>query len=418
MIVCWAMGITQHKNGIANVQSLVNFALLRGQIGRRGAGLCPVRGHSNVQGDRTVGIWEKMSDSFLQALGKEFGFTPPMHHGHDTVRTIAAMHAGRVKVFMGLGGNFLSATPDTRFTSEALQRCRLSVHVSTKLNRAHLITGERALILPCLGRTERDVQASGEQFVSVEDTMGVVHASHGVLPPASPTLRSEVAIVCGLAQATLGTRTLVDWVGLAADYDRIRQHIEHVVPGFYQYNQRVREPGGFYLPNGPREGRFATPSGRARFTVHELPLHDTSDGRLLLTTVRSHDQFNTTIYGEGDRYRGIRGGRRVVFINPEDMLARALHAGQWVDITSHFSGESRRAERFEVVPYPIARGCAATYFPEANVLVPIGSVADGSNQPASKSIVITVAPSAEHRAPSIEGHEPRPHPASSSSPTS
>jgi molybdopterin-dependent oxidoreductase alpha subunit len=394
MIVCWAMGITQHENGVANVQSIVNFALLRGQIGRRGAGVCPVRGHSNVQGDRTVGIWEKMSDTFMTALGKEFGFTPPAHHGYDTVRAIAAMHAGRVKVFMGLGGNFLSATPDTHFTSEALQRCRLTVQVSTKLNRAHLITGERALILPCLGRTEHDVQASGEQFVSVEDTMGVVHASRGVLPPASPQLRSEVAIVCGLAQATLGPSTLVDWVALAADYDRIRQHIEHVVPGFYQYNQRVRQPGGFYLPNGPRQGTFPTPSGRARFTRHELPVHDTGDGKLLLTTVRSHDQFNTTIYGEGDRYRGIRGGRRVIFINPEDMQARALSAGQWVDITSHFRGESRRAERFELVPYPIARGSAAAYFPETNVLVPIGSVAEGSNQPASKSIVITLAPSA------------------------
>src|SRR5688572_23214454 len=227
--------------------------------------------------------------------------------------------------------------------------------------------------------------------------MGVVHASRGVLPPASPQLRSEVGIVCGLARGTLGPSTLVDWVGLCADYDRIRQHIEHVVPGFYQYNQRVREPGGFYLPNGPRQGTFGTPNGRARFTVHELPVHDLSategSGKLLLTTVRSHDQFNTTVYGDGDRYRGIRGGRRVIFLNPEDVLARGLRAGQWVDITSHFGDESRRAERFEVVPYPIARGCAASYFPEANVLVPIGSVARGSNQPASKSILITLAPS-------------------------
>jgi anaerobic selenocysteine-containing dehydrogenase len=258
-----------------------------------------------------------------------------------------------------------------------------------------LITGERALILPCLGRTERDWQASGEQFVSVEDTMGVVHASRGALEPASPQLRSEVAIVCGLAHATLTGRTLVDWPGLAADYDRIRQHIEHVVPGFYQYNRRVREPGGFYLPNAARQGVFDTPSGRARFSAVDLPAHDTSDAKLLLTTVRSHDQFNTTIYGEGDRYRGIRGGRRVIFLNPEDMLARELSAGQRVDITSHFGSERRRAERFEVVPYPIARGCAAAYFPEANVLVPIGSVASGSNQPASKSIPVTLEPSLE-----------------------
>jgi molybdopterin-dependent oxidoreductase alpha subunit len=393
MIVCWAMGITQHENGVANVQSIVDFALLRGQIGRRGAGICPVRGHSNVQGDRTVGIWEQMSDEFMQALGKEFAFSPPPDHGYDTVKAIRAMHAGKVKFFMGLGGNFLSATPDTHFTSEALGRCQLTVNVSTKLNRAHLITGERALILPCLGRTERDVQASGEQFVSVEDTMGVVHASRGAIEPASEHLRSEVAIVAGIARATLEGRSNVDWVSLAADYDRIRQHIEHVVPGFYQYNRRVREPGGFYLPNAAREGVFKTPSGRARFTVHAIPTHDLSGGQLLLTTIRSHDQFNTTIYGEGDRYRGVYDGRRVIFLNEEDMRERGLAARQWVDITSHFGSERRRAERFAVVPYPIARGSAAAYFPETNVLVPIGDVAKGSGQPASKSIRITLQPS-------------------------
>ena len=278
MICCWAMGITQHKNGVANVQSIVNFALLRGQIGRRGAGLCPVRGHSNVQGDRTVGIWEKMSDAFLEALGKEFQFQPPRKHGFDTVRTIQAMHEGRVKVFVGLGGNFLSATPDTHYTSEAMARCRLTVQISTKLNRGHLITGAQALILPCLGRTEKDLQASGEQFVTVEDTTGVVHASRGVLEPASPHLRSEPAIIAGIALATLGARTTVDWDGLVADYDRIREHIEHVVPGFAQYNRRVREPGGFYLPNGPREGTFTTPSKRARFTVHPIPERDAGAG--------------------------------------------------------------------------------------------------------------------------------------------
>jgi molybdopterin-dependent oxidoreductase alpha subunit len=394
MIVTWAMGITQHENGVDNVRSIVNFALLRGQIGRRGAGVCPVRGHSNVQGDRSVGIWEKMSPEFMQALGKEFAFTPPAHHGLDTVKTIEAMQAGKIKVFMGLGGNFLSATPDTHYTSEALQRCRLTVQVSTKLNRAHLITGQRALILPCLGRTERDLQASGEQFVSVEDTMGVVHASRGTLEPASPHLRSEVAIVAGIAQATLAGRTTVDWISLCADYDGIRQHIEHVVPGFVQYNRRVREPGGFYLPNPAREGVFQTPSKRAQFTVQAIPEHDASDGKLLLTTVRSHDQFNTTIYGETDRYRGIHRGRRVIFLNAEDLRERGLEAGQWVDIVSHFGRERRRAERFEVVPYPIARGSAAAYYPETNVLVPVGSVARGSNQPASKSLSITLEPSA------------------------
>jgi molybdopterin-dependent oxidoreductase alpha subunit len=393
MIVCWAMGITQHANGVDNVKSIVNFALLRGQIGRRGAGVCPVRGHSNVQGDRTVGIWERMSPEFLRALGKEFAFTPPTAHGFDTVRAIEAMHDGRVKVFVGLGGNLSSAAPDTHYTSEALQRCRLTVQISTKLNRAHLITGGRALILPCLGRTERDVQASGEQFVSVEDTMGVVHASRGTLEPASPHLRSEVAIVAGMARATLEGRTSVDWVSLAADYDRIRQHIEHVVPGFVQYNRRVRQPGGFYLPNPARDGVFQTSSRRARFTVCTIPRHDMNGGKLLLTTLRSHDQFNTTIYGDDDRYRGISGGRRVIFLNTDDMRERGLDAGEWVDITSHFAAERRRAERFQVVPYPIARGSAAAYYPETNVLVPIRSVARGSNQPASKSLLVTLAPS-------------------------
>jgi len=391
-IFCWAMGITQHKNGVANVQTIANWALLRGQIGRRGAGLCPVRGHSNVQGDRTMGIWEKMSPEFLHALGQEFGFEPPAAHGLDVVRTIVAMHEGRVKVFLGLGGNFLSATPDTAFTSEALARTELTVHVSTKLNRSHLVTGKQALILPCLGRTERDLQAAGEQFVTVEDTTGVVHASRGVLEPASEGLKSEPAIVAGIAERTLGRRSRVDWRGLAADYDRIREHIARVVPGFTDFNRRAREPGGFYLPNGPREGRFTTPSGRARFVVHPIPEHELGDGKLLLTTIRSHDQFNTTIYGEGDRYRGVAHGRRVVFVSPEELAARGLAAGELVDLVSHEGGERRRAERFELVPYPIARGSAAAYFPETNVLVPVTRVATGSNQPASKSVIITLEP--------------------------
>jgi molybdopterin-dependent oxidoreductase alpha subunit len=394
MICTWAMGITQHKNGVANVQSIVDFALLRAQIGRRGAGLCPVRGHSNVQGDRTVGIWEKMSPAFLKALGREFGFQPPEKDGVDAVKTIAAMHARQVKVFVGLGGNFLSATPDTHYTAEAMSRCRLTVQIATKLNRGHLITGETALILPCLGRTERDVQKSGEQFVTVEDTTGVVHMSRGVLAPGSEHLRSETAIVAGMARATLGARTTVDWQGLVDDYDRIRDHIEHVVPGFAQYNRRVRQPGGFYLPNGPREGIFPTKTGKAQFTVHPIPQHALGDGRLLLTTVRSHDQFNTTIYGEDDRYRGIYGGRRVVFLNAEDMRARGIERDQIVDLVSHFGAEQRRAEHFKAVPYEIPRGCAAAYYPETNVLVPVAAVAAGSNQPASKSIIITLEPHA------------------------
>jgi molybdopterin-dependent oxidoreductase alpha subunit len=392
MICSWAMGITQHKNGVANVQAIVNFALLKGQIGRRGAGICPVRGHSNVQGDRTVGIWEKMSPEFLEALGKEFSFSPPEKHGFDTVCTIEAMHQGKVKVFVGLGGNFLAATPDTNYTSEAIQRCKLTVQISTKLNRGHLITGGVALILPCLGRTEVDLQESGRQFLSVEDTTGVVHMSRGVTPPASEHLRSEPAIIVGIAKATLQDNTTVNWQSLVDNYDRIREHIEHVVPGFTQYNARVRQPGGFYLPNAPYQGKFKTPSARAKFSVHPIPKHALTEGQLLLTTVRSHDQFNTTIYSEKDRYRGISGGRRVVFLNKEDMARLGIAKDQWVDLVSHFETETRRAERFKAVPYEIPVGCAAAYYPETNVLVPIRSVADGSNQPASKSIIVTLEP--------------------------
>jgi len=307
------------------------------------------------------------------------------------------MHEGRVKVFLGLGGNFLSAAPDTHHTAEALARCRLTVQVSTKINRGHLISGTQALILPCLGRTERDLQASGEQFVTVEDTTGVVHRSQGVLEPASEHLRSEPAIVAGIAKATLGSRTTVDWQRLIDDYDRIRDHIEHVVPGFTQYNRRVREPGGFYLPNGPREGTFTTPSKRARFTAHAIAERPLAPGQLLLMTIRSHDQFNTTIYGEDDRYRGIYGGRRVVFMHEDDVREQGLVKDQWVDLISHCGTQRRRAERFKVVPYGIPRGCAAAYYPETNVLVPVQDVADGSNQPSSKSLVITIEPSSTGR---------------------
>jgi molybdopterin-dependent oxidoreductase alpha subunit len=391
-IWCWAMGLTQHKNAVANIQEIVNLLLLRGQLGKPGAGACPVRGHSNVQGDRTMGIWERPTESFLDQLAKEFAFEPPRHHGFDTVESIKAMHAGRGRVFFALGGNFLSATPDTEYTAEALRRCRLTVHVSTKLNRAHLITGEQALILPCLGRTERDVQATGPQFVSCENSMGVVQASRGQLEPASEHLLSEPQIVARLAAATLGARSRVDWPALAGDYDLIRSAIERVIPGFGDYNRKVREPGGFYLPNLARERRFQTATARANFTVHELPRHDLAPGQFLMMTMRSHDQFNTTIYGLDDRYRGVYNGRRVVFLNPEDVGEAGLAAGQLVDLTSHFEGEERTARGFVVVPYSIPRRCAATYFPEANVLVPIGSVAEKSNTPASKSVVISLRP--------------------------
>jgi molybdopterin-dependent oxidoreductase alpha subunit len=379
---------------VANVQTIVNFNLLRGHIGRLGAGVCPVRGHSNVQGDRTMGIWEKMSPPFMEALAKEFNFAPPAKHGVDTVAGMQAMHEGRVKVFVGLGGNFLSAGPDTEYMAEAFRRAKLVVQVSTKLNRNHLITGEQALILPCRGRTERDMQASGEQFVSCENSMGVVQESRGTLQPASPYLMSETAIVCNLAHATLGKRTTVDWLGLCADYDRIRDHISRVVPGFENYNDRIRQPGGFYLPNLPRDKReFATKTQRANFVVHPIPKLQLNPGELLMMSMRSHDQFNTTIYGQDDRYRGIYGGRHVIFLNAADIAELRLQPEQWVDITSHHEGRTRTVRQFKVVPYEIPRRCAATYYPETNPLVPLRHVSDGSNQPASKSIVITLAPS-------------------------
>lgn len=398
IIVCWAMGLTQHKNAVGNIQSVVNLLLMRGSIGKPGAGVCPVRGHSNVQGDRTVGITHRPSGAFLDRLGEAFGFEPPRKPGYDTVEAIKAMHEGKAKVFFGMGGNFLSASPDTAYTAEALQRCHLTVQVSTKLNRAHLVTGAQALILPCLGRTERDAQAAGEQFVSVENSMGIVHASRGTLAPASIDLRSEPAIVAGLADATLGVGVPVDWDALVADYDRIRDHIAAVVPGFEDYNRRVREPNGFYLPNAARDGVFDTDTGKAKFTVHPIPRHRLDDGQFLMMTVRSHDQYNTTIYGLDDRYRGVKGERRVVFMNPDDAREAGYQQGDVVDLISHFNGEERLARRFVVVPFSLPRRCTATYFPEANPLVPVDHTADKSNTPASKSVVISLRRAA-HPAP-------------------
>ncbi len=392
IIICWAMGLTQHKNAVGNIQSLVNLLLLRGAIGKPGAGVCPVRGHSNVQGDRTVGITPRPSPAFLDRLAETFGFEPPRRRGYDTVEAIQAMYAGEAKVFFALGGNFLSATPDTEYTAEALRRCRLTAQVSTKLNRAHLVTGEQALILPCLGRTERDVQADGAQFVSVENSMGIVHASQGTLEPASGHLLSEPALVARLARAVLGQDDAVAWERLAAHYDGIRDLIACTLPGFEDYNRRVRQPDGFYLPNAAREGRFKTDTGRAKFTVHPIPRHGLQDGQFLMMTIRSHDQYNTTIYGLDDRYRGIRGERRVILLNPDDAREAGYRQGDVVDIISHFNGQERMARRFVVVPFSLPRRSAATYFPEANVLVPVDSTADGSNTPTSKSVVITLRP--------------------------
>ena len=394
-IFCWAMGLTQHRNAVANIQEIVNLMLLRGQVGKPGAGLCPVRGHSNVQGDRTVGIWERPGAAFLDKLGAEFDFEPPRNHGFDTVKSIQTMHDGQGKVFFALGGNFLSASPDTDFTAEALRHCRLTAHVSTKLNRSHLITGERALILPCLGRTEIDVQPTGPQFVTTENSMGVVQISRGSLEPASPELLSEPQIVARLARATLEHRTTVDWEELASNYDKIRDAIERVVPGFDDYNERVRHPGGFYLPNAARNRVFNTVNGKAQFTIHDLPQHDLAPDQFLMMTIRSHDQFNTSVYTLNDRYRGISDNRHVVFLNADDIAVAGLHARQVVDLISHFEGEERVARGFTIVPYDIPKRCAATYFPEANVLVPVRSVAEKSNTPASKSVVISIRPARE-----------------------
>ncbi|SFP97201.1 oxidoreductase alpha (molybdopterin) subunit [Amycolatopsis arida] len=389
-IFCWAMGLTQHRHAVPTIREIANVALLRGMIGKPGAGLCPVRGHSNVQGDRTMGIWEKMPEPFLRRLEEEFGITVPREHGWDTVEAIRAMRDGRGRVFVGLGGNFAAAAPDSALTERALRSCALTVHVSTKLNRSHVVPGRTALILPTLGRTERDVQAAGAQFVTVEDSMSVVHGSRGTLPPASPHLRSEVAIVCRLARALLGPDHPVPWAEFERDYDLVRERIARVVPGCADYNRRVREPDGFVLPHPPRDNREfpGTSTGRARFTANELEYPAVPAGRLLLQTLRSHDQYNTTIYGLSDRYRGIEGGRRVVFAHGDDLAALGFADGDLVDLISEWRDGERRAERFRVVAYPCARGCAAAYFPEANALLPLDSVARTSNTPVAKAIVV------------------------------
>ncbi|QTD51687.1 FdhF/YdeP family oxidoreductase [Sulfidibacter corallicola] len=388
VIACWAMGLTQQKQAVGSIQTLVNLLLLRGNMGKPGAGACPVRGHSNVQGDRTVGIVEKPKPEFLDALGRVFDFDPPREHGLNTVEAIKAMDEGRVDVLFCMGGNFAAATPDTELTEAAIKRLDLTVHVSTKLNRSHVVTGKDALILPCLGRTERDEQAEGPQVVTVEDSMSMVHASRGHRRPAGAMLLSEPAIVAGVAKASL-THEGIDWDALVADYDRIRAKIAEVLPMFADYNRKIREPGGFYLGNSARDRVWRTQGGQARFSVHPLPENHLEPNQLRLMTVRSHDQFNTTIYGLDDRYRGIKGKRMVVFLNGEDMADRALEAGMRVDLISQGAdGRKRKAEGFEVVPYELPRGCAAAYFPETNVLVPIDSYASRSFTPASKFIPV------------------------------
>jgi molybdopterin-dependent oxidoreductase alpha subunit len=391
IIVCWAMGLTQHKNAVDNIREIVNLLLLKGSIGKPGAGACPVRGHSNVQGDRTMGIYEKPKQEFLDSLENVFQFEPPRQHGYDTVESMQAMAAGNVKVFMAMGGNFLSATPDTSFTAEALRQCDMTVHVSTKLNRSHLVHGKTAIILPCLGRTEKDVQQSGEQFVTVENSAGVVHQSRGDKKPASPELWSEPKIVAQLAGVTLGdTSKGIDWEDVISNYDKIRALISKAIPGFENYNERVRKPGGFYLPNGAREGTFKTSTDKASFTCNILPDHVLKEDEFLMMTIRSHDQYNTTIYGLNDRYRGIFDGRNVIFMNELDMENNRLKKGDHVDLVSCYDGIERKAEDFVIVPYKIPSQNVATYFPEANALVPHNHVARGSQTPISKSVVVKI----------------------------
>ena len=390
MIVCWAMGITQHKNSVATIQDIVNLLLLGGHFGRQGAGVCPVRGHSNVQGDRTVGINHHPSEAFLQAIDTEFGITAPRNSGVDTVRLIQGALEDEFDVLLCMGGNLLSAMSDTLSTAEALSKIDLTVQISTKLNRSHLVTGRRALILPCLGRTEIDAQSSGNQFVTVENSMGVVHSSTGSLPPASNSLKSEVSITCSIGNAIFGTQP-INWPSFTDNYDIIRDSIQRVIPGFENYNERVRKKGGFYLPNGPRDGpTWNTASGLAVFNSNELSSIDQDNGYVMMT-IRSHDQYNTTIYGMDDRYRGIHKSRRIVLMNPDDMEEEGIVPSEEIDLISEYQGTERHAERWKVVPYSIPRGNVATYFPEANVLIPLDSVAELSNTPTSKSVLVRIS---------------------------
>ncbi len=389
-VTCWAMGITQHRNAVATVKEICNVAFAQGNIGKPGAGLCPVRGHSNVQGDRTMGIWEKVPDHFLDALEAEFHFSPPREHGFDTVDSIRALRDGKARFFMGMGGNFVSAAPDTVVTEQAMRSADMTVQVSTKLNRSHVMCGETALILPALGRSEKDRTGGTEQRVTVEDSMSSVHASKGPLKPASDQLRSEVDIVCGIAQATIPQTGEIPWAAFRGDYTTIRHAISRVVPGCEAYAEKVDRPGGFVLPHPPRDSRtFTNKEQAAVFTVSPLDVLHVPDGRLILQTLRSHDQFNTTIYGLDDRYRGISNGRRVVFVHPDDIVALGLSDGQMVDLVSEWTdGSERMAPDFRVVSYETPRGCAAAYYPETNPLIPLDSTALGSNCPTSKSVIV------------------------------
>ena len=392
-ICCWAMGLTQHKNSVPTIQEISNLLLLGGHVGREGAGLCPVRGHSNVQGDRTVGINHNPTSEFIDSLRREFGIQNLQTRGLDSVEAVRSMLQREARVFLSMGGNFISAMSDTNATSEAIRNCSLTVQISTKPNRSHLITGKIGIILPCIGRTERDNSGYSEQFVTVENSMGVVQKSIGSRQPASNNLRSEVSIVSGIAMAIeekIGFSE-IKWKELAADYDLIRDSIERVIPGFDSYNERCRENGGFYLPNPPRDSRiFPTKTGLANFISNDLVSISPNDGEFLMMTIRSHDQYNTTVYTDNDRYRGIYSGRRVVLMNKSDMEENCWEEFDEVSITSKFDKKVVTSDRWRVVEYDIPRGTVATYFPEANVLIPLNSVADKSNTPTSKSVIVNI----------------------------
>jgi molybdopterin-dependent oxidoreductase alpha subunit len=395
-IVCWAMGITQHKNSVSTIQEIVNFLLLGGNIGKKGAGVCPVRGHSNVQGDRTVGINHKPSPIFIDSLEKSTGIRSPEKHGFDSVEAVKAMEAGLGKVFLAMGGNFLSAMSDTNRTSTALSNCNLTVHISTKPNRSHLITGKTGIILPCLGRTEEDIsQIVGKQFVTVENSMGIVHSSTGTFKPASDKLISEPAIISGIAGALESRleRSGIPWKNLSENYNLIRDLIENTIPGFEDYNVRIKSKSGFYLPNPPRDSRtFKTKNGLANFISSDITYAKSLD-KFMMMTIRSHDQYNTTIYGLDDRYRGIKNGRRVVLMNNKDIVKLGLSKGSMVDLSSEMKSGLVVSPNWFVVPYEIPEGNIATYFPESNILIPLDSVADRSNTPTSKSVPISITKS-------------------------
>ncbi len=395
IVTCWAMGVTQQKNGVMTIQEIVNLHLLKGAVGIPGAGTCPVRGHSNVQGDRTMGVWERPQKEFMDALAEEYAFEPPREHGYDTVEAIKAMYQGKTSVFVSLGGNLLSAGPDTEFIAEGLRKQKLSVYISTKLNRGHLVTGETALMLPCLTHVDIDWQRSGQQITSCENSMGVVSQNKGVLEPLEGEMLSEVAIISGIAIATLGNNPKPNWVAYTENYDTIRDEIARVIPGFDKFNEKLRQRGGFYLPNGPRERNFTTENGKANFTATVMEKPALTPDQLVLMSIRSHDQFNTTVYDYNDRYRGVYGERRVIFMNAQDMKDRGIRERQLVTITSHFEGQQRKLEKFVAIPYNIPKGDTAAYFPEMNPLVPINSVADLSNTPTSKFVIITVEPVAQ-----------------------